>query len=290
MADFELIFCNPQTKEDKVSIPFTLTGSTASQKWLLHLQKAMEFQNKLPLNNRWSGWSNEESKEQIRNKISYYVDVASKHHPEIFKDIHIEEIIPQDTLNYLHSLFENYRGHKLNPHPLYESGTEDYKNAIDELNIYIHKYERTNSESKTANFNFQYDHEMNVLTLEDRQEYEVMRHSNSLYLEFNTIGKALYVFFTDDDQHVDIKDIKRYEYLNADFTLYINGWSEEKIKKEKQRIDKKWHTLGNALNAAGFYRDDPNNTLGFLRLAHSEYDDIESLIEPRQFLCGAKFW
>ena len=287
MTDFHLIFCDPKNPEDRVEIPFKLTGSNASQKWLLHLYKAMAIQGKIPLNHRWCGW--EGNIEAISDRINEWIDVARKYHPEIFNELRASDNPTQDELNYLHTWFEIYRGELENPHPLFRNGTQEYQDAIENLNLEIHAYERAVRKYKTANFNFQYDHEFSLLLPEDKAEFEMMRYPNSLYLEYNMRGKSLFVYFMDDDDHVGPDNIRTYKYLNADFALRINGWSEQELKEHREKEEFMWHRKENFLNSLGYYRGDPNNTFGFLRLAYSEWDDIESLIEPRQFLCGAKF-
>jgi len=288
MPDFHLIFCDPVTKDNEVEIPFTLTGTDVSWRWFDCLYHTTQVNGVVADNNRWSGWeTNRDTAQDICNRINDHLAVCRATHPKEF-DITCSPDMSQDDFNKMHTYFEVYRGELLKPHPYFTNGTDEFRNALEQLNIDIHLFEQVDTKNKSARFNFP-GGVLHRLEAKDNLLFEVNKIPNTLYLMFNMRGKNLMDFINDDDDHIGDENIRRYEWNGADFRLEISGWSEEQRLERMKLIDDVWHQHHDYLSSLGFHKGDPTNTVGWLPLATSDID-IAELVEPRQFLKGAKFW
>jgi len=292
MADFYLQFCDPNSKKDIIEIPFTLTGTDVSWKWLEHLYKAIYLDKQTAKNDRWYGWDvNRDTSEKICDRLNNHLEIARKYHPEEFKDICASPNMCQEDFNKMHKYFEIFRGELDNPHEFFKNGTDEFKRAVEQFNIDIHLFENLQSGGIGANFNFSYKFEnFEELTYEDKKLFEVNLKDNTIYLEFNMRGKTLYDMYSDDDDYVGLDNVRRYKWIGPDFCLNIRGWSEQKRNNRLKDIDEWWNRKHNLLSSLGYTKGDPNNTFGWIPLATAEIDNIKDLIEPRQFLKGSRFW
>ena len=288
MPDFHLIFCDPVTKDNEVEIPFNLTGTSVSDTWFAYLYDAIHVQGLTAGNDRWYGWPNKETHQDMCDVINYHLDVCRKYHPNEF-DMSCSPNMTQDDFNRLHTYFEKYRGELDNPHPYFTNGTDEYRNSIETVNIYVHKFESIDHSDARANFNFAYSGRRQF-TEEENKLFVVDKTKNVLHMEFNMRGKTLMDFIIDEDDHVGEENIRRHKWITADFKLSIDGWTAKQVHRNLERIEDVWHRKGNFLNSLGYYKGDPNNTLGCLPVAHAVDDEIESKIQHRQFLKGARFW
>ena len=288
MSDFHLIFCDPQDHNDIVEIPFSLTGTNASQCWFEHFYAAIYKDGLIAKNNRWIGWPDGDTTETICDRINHNIAICRKSHPKEF-DRDCSPNMTQEDFNILHTYFEIYRGELDNPHQFYIDGTEEFRESIEQLNIDIHLFEHLGSIDRKADFNFAYSGRTK-LTEDDNMLFEVDKNANTLYLEYDMSGKNLMVIIMDEDEHIGDANIRRYQWIGCDFRLSIRQWTAEQKATRLAKIKDFWHRKGNWLNSLGYYEGNPNNTLGWLPLAHADIDNIESFIAPRQFLKGAKFW
>jgi hypothetical protein len=288
MADFHLIFCDPNTKRNEIEIPFTLTDKDISWRWLKNLHEAIYVRGQVAANNRWSGFeTNADTPEKICNRMNYHIGICRKYYPELY-NFEANPDMTQDHFNWLHTFFEKYRGELLEPHPLYANGTQEYKDSVEMLNIEIHLLENLPKKIKRANFNFKTGVMERILP-SDYPEFELNRTPNTLYLQYNMRGKTLYDIFVDDDYHIGDDHIKRAEWMGADFSLTVFGWTDEFRQKTIADVKSWWDRRRNFLSSLGFEEGDPANTFGFVPLARTN-EDLNSLLEPRQFLKGARFW
>ena len=111
--DLILTFCDPITKENEIEIPFTLTGSDISWRWLGYLYDTIHVKGMVAKNNRWSNFT-PESPQQICDRINQTVDVCRKYHPELFVDLCAKPEMTQEHYNWMHTYFEKYRGEMFN--------------------------------------------------------------------------------------------------------------------------------------------------------------------------------
>lgn len=193
-----------------------------------------------------------------------------------------------DDFNKMHTYFEIYRGELFEPHPIFTSGTPEFRECIEMLNIDIHLFEQVHNSNKMANFNFP-TIDFVPLKATDCCLFELHKKPNTIYLEFNMRGKTLMDYYHDDDDHVGDENIRRFEWVGPDFLLNIDGMTPEQISKKEEDIEKWWDRKQNYLNNLGYYKGDPNNTFGIFPLATADIE-IEDIIEPRQYLKGATFW
>ena len=288
MDDFHLIFCDPVTKNNEVEIPFTVTGTDASWRWLDCLYETIYVRGQMAANNRWSGFeTGAESIDDICERLNRNISICRSYHPTLF-DFEAKPDMTQQDFNWMHTYFEKYRGEMMEPHPLYNSGTDKYRDAVELLNIDIHLMETLPKGLKRANFNFK-SGVMGRLGPNDYDAYEFDRKANTLYLQYNMRGKTLYDVFYDQDNVIGNAHIKRAEFCGADFSLNVFGWSSEFREQRIVDVKKWWAENREFLSSLGFEEGDPANTFGWIPVAHTDHD-LESLLEPRQFLKGAKFW
>lgn len=284
MTDFELVFCDPNTKENEYAIPFALANNSTAIKWLTLLYKDVYVRNCGWTNNRFVGFGDLTTNENaIRHEMNAMIDICEKERPGFF-NIKISDTISQEDFNKIHTWFEVYRGKLENPHEFFQAGSNEFQHAIERFNQLIHMWEA----SKIGNPIAEFDVDMSsTIPFEDGdyKNFEFNRYTNAIRLPFVSRGKTLLDLYYDDDNHIDNSNVISYKYISSSFLLYCTpGWDEKKQRERYSAFMNWFDQKSNYLNSLGFHKDDPKSCIGWIPLAHSLIPDIKSIIEPRQHL------
>jgi hypothetical protein len=187
----------------------------------------------------------------------------------------------QDRLNLLHGYFEKYRGGALTPSVLYQGAPVVVQQAIDDLNLLIHRYEdfrRNELRARKGRRPFAqavltFGDEMPRYALQDEDYPHFNRRVvfGSLYINYCELGKPLWDVFKDRDDVVGDQNIRPLRYYSADtflnfapsLTLADRLW--QSVEWLQFRF---WWTLhARKLAALGFSWNDPKNSIGNITVA-----------------------
>ena len=121
-------------KRGEQELSFVIGETNIAQRWARKLQFALSKRYKVDDPRRFYGHTSlsKESKDTLK-WITECIDTINDHDPIIERSI--SRVDDQDTLNYLHSMFEQYHGQLGEPTGWFESAPEPVQQAIAELNV-----------------------------------------------------------------------------------------------------------------------------------------------------------
>ena len=189
----------------------------------------------------------------------------------------------QDTLNYLHHIFEVYHG-------LLDQQTTDWWNAAPEavrraladLNIAVHRCEsatRLNRPRMVCTwFGLPKDQVLSqALMLEHGT---LITDFGGVYLNYVEIGKTVKDLATDNDQYIHDDAFKPFEHYSADFVVYFFNTDQTEVQQDLASMSAYIKEHRDFFDKKGITSvDDPRaNPLKF-KVAQLRYQDSQEVID-----------
>ena len=205
-------------------------------------------------------------------------------------DREIEEIDDQDTLNYIHSIFEKHHG-KLDEwksKSLFHGKSENFRKNLSEINQIVHACEETNGAQKIRVVYFDLP-KYKKFTESDYKLFTNKRCFGSLYHLYCDVGKNIESLTVDEDDHHH--DIVPNIHFSADCIAYF----KEDTDLEVMDLEKRYQTYvkenEKTLQEKGYANKDIRLTTGRIELGRletklsnnelltriKEFDNIQSL-------------
>jgi len=276
---------------DTFDLSFTLENHHFVQKWIDRYKEVQQRQD--PISEPWAFYNlnNKFSDEYIITEMNRLVEECNFISPGLF-DRKLTEINDQDTLNYLHSIFELHHG-KLDEwktNPLFDvpDGNKLREN-LSLINQMVHRAEGqgNNKQIRVVWFDIP---KTKTYTLEDYQLFTNKKEFGGLYTCYADVGKNLEALSFNEDDHVH--DFVPNTYYSADFVIRFNPDSTHNDVKEKETAYKKFFDENKEyFETKGYYWGDPRLTTGSIKIAQldtemsndellekiSMYDNIQSV-------------
>ncbi len=229
-------YANRDNLNDSYTLSFTLRDQALVQKWA----NVVSIANKkysIDDPGRFYGFG---SKEQqcitALKKINQTIDEINAFDPLI--DRKLTDINDQDTLNYLHHIFEIYHG-------LLDCQSSDYWNkapdsirtALANLNLNVHECEGIGRNETCCPSHVATWYKLKkYLTYNDADYslFENVARAGIIYLHYAEIGKALEHLSVDNDTYIHEDAFKPSRHYSADF--YVTFFNDDEIKV-KNKLD-----------------------------------------------------
>jgi len=219
------------------------------------------------------------------NTINSYIHII---------DRHLDSIMDQDTLNYLHHIFEEYHGLLDQQDTVYwNNASVEVRQALADLNVCVHRIEslqRSNQPRFVVTY-FQLP-KTEKLNIKDYDYLTDCYEFGGLYLNYVEIGKTLEELMKDNDQYIHDDAFKPWEYFSADFrvTLSDNDTIESRINRENCLSYFRKHRQ--FFESRGFKEYDPRLRPGYIYIGKMIYKNKESIlseIKKRQYVSAVNF-
>jgi hypothetical protein len=239
------------------TLKFQILDTPVAQLWL----DRMTARNQYPLDHpdRFYGFdSYQDEIARALTLINTCIDVINNHDPIISKSLN--NITDQDTLNYLHNIFERYHG-------LLDQQSEQYWNhapdavrrALAELNLAVHRCESVARGNRPRFVCTWYGlPKTKTLTDAQMQEYGTVNPKfGSVCLNYCEIGKTLEDLTKDRDNYISDEAFRPFNHYSADFVV---RFYEDSINEVAQRVIAMTH----------YYREHEEffNQRGYTEFAH----------------------
>ena len=220
--------------------------------------------------------------EQQRNEsvkwINQCVDVVNDYMPII--DRKLTSVDDQDTLNYLHSIFEQYHGMlETQTHYFWHQAPDQVKTALADLNVLVHRCESVSRGAQPRHVVTYYGlPKTNTLSKEDYDLFEPKAKFGTVYLNYVEIGKTLEHLAIDNDKYISDEAFKPWHYYSADFN--VKFWQDDDliINELDVKIKQYYHNNQEFFEGRGYKWGDYKLVGGQLPLADLE-DAPEDLLE-----------
>lgn len=254
---------------------FKLENHHFVEKWIGRFKLVQQRQD--PISEPWAFYNLNDrfSDDYIIEEMNRLVSECNRISPELF-DKYLDNINDQDTLNYLHSVFELHHG-QLDAWKNNElfNGVEGNKlrQNLSFINQMVHRAEGygNNKQIRLVWFDIpkteRYDEE-------DYKLFTNKREFGGVYICYADVGKNLESLATDEDEHVH--DFVPNLHYSADLVINFNpDESEECVQQKQQQYEKFFAENREYFESRGYYQNDPRLTTGRIKIAQIETEFLE---------------
>jgi hypothetical protein len=236
----EIEYSNPIDLDDSYHVTFKLKEHAVAKKWATMVDIANRKYEIDDPGRFYGFYGREELIARALGKINRTIDVINEFEKII--DRRLEDIFDQDTLNYLHHVFEVHHG-------LLDSQTSDFWNkapdsirkALADLNIQVHECESVGRSKDPRPANAVTWYKMPKVTKlqdEDYKLFEMGKRAGIIYLLYVEIGKTLEALSIDNDRYISDTAFKPFRNISADFiiTFYDDDPTQVETKYHNMKL------------------------------------------------------
>lgn len=231
-----IIYCSPKTLTNDIMVSYQLRNHEFVQQWantLLEAQKLYSIDDP----ERFYGFKSfEEEQKYAIEKINQCIDIINSHRKIIERKV--TSVFDQDTLNYLHHIFEIYHGLlDQQTHEFYTSANATVKKSLADLNILVHRCESVMAGANPRHV-VTYFGMPKTKTL-DRKHYDYftdITEFGTVYLNYVEIGKTLEDLAVDQDQYIGEQAFKPYKFYSADFSVRFHDSNLVDVENKRIKI------------------------------------------------------
>lgn len=237
-TQIEIQYADPAELGDVYSLQFKLKDHEVAQKWA-NLVTIANKKYSIDDPGRFYGfYDRAESVERALKKINHTIDIINDFEPII--DRHLQDIMDQDTLNYLHHIFETYHGLLDSQTSSFWTKSPDHvRKALADLNIYVHECESAGRNAKPTPAHAITWYKMpkvTKLTNDDYKFFEMEIEFGTIYLLYSEIGKTLEDLSIDNDQYIFDDAFQPFRNISADFIVTYYNNNDVDIKSQLATI------------------------------------------------------
>jgi hypothetical protein len=216
-----------------LSLQFRVLETPIARLW----QERMLARQAWPMDDagRFYGFNSVEQDQQIAlEKIQSCVRAINAWQPLIERQL--EQVTDQDTLNYLHSIFEQWHGlldHQPQ-HPVYGAIPDEVRQHLANLNICVHRCESV-AHGNPARFVCTWYGMPKTKTLprELMQEHGTTNPPwGSVCLNYAEIGKTLEDLVRDRDNYISDEAFQPFNHYSADFVVRMHEESADDVAQK----------------------------------------------------------
>ena len=286
-TSLQIEYANPINLDDTVTLTFKLRDHQVANRWA---NKVAIAQKKYAIDapGRFYGFGVKEEKiKKALTQINTSIDIINSYKTII--DRHLTDINDQDTLNYLHHIFEVYHGllDQQNTEFWNDAPTE-VQRALSDLNIQVHECEQVSrSDNNPTNLITWYNlPKIDVLRESEYSLFEDYSTAGTAYLMYVEIGKTLEDLAIDNDKYIFDSAFMPFRHCSADFLIKYYTDSEEVIERKRKQIKEYYESHSEFFLKRNLEWGHPYLSAGFIPLADAINfsENTLDLIKNRQWV------
>jgi hypothetical protein len=218
-----------------LTLTFDILDNPIAELWLERMSVRDQYSLDHP--DRFYGFNSQENEETRALKmIQASIDIINNYSPVITKQI--TTVQDQDTLNYLHNIFERYHG--LLDHQdqeFFVNASQDVKQALADLNINVHRCESVARGCRPRVVCTWYGLPKTKTLSDDLLKYGTLNPKfGSVCLNYCEIGKTLEDLTLDCDNYISNEAFKPFNYYSADFNVRLYEETAADIAEKCHRM------------------------------------------------------
>ena len=257
-------FSKTNNHNDCYDLYFNLENNSFVCKWIDRINHAKRRQD--PISEPWAmrGLNNNLTPEKCKNYLNELIDKVNEH--EKLFDKKLNDINDQETLNYIHSIFEQHHG-KLNEwltNPLFENKPKKFREWLSQINQYVHLCEQTTSKPNVRIVWF----DLPKTKTFDKEDYALFtnkRNFGTIYSSYADVGKGIESLVDDEDHHHH--DFVPNLHYSADCRIIFETLSDKEVTDRENEYKEYLTKNQTYFDAKGYYADDVRLTTGHIPLA-----------------------
>ncbi len=297
-TELHIEYVSPTNDVAPLTLRYKLNDFPIVQRWANRLAYALEQNIPIDDPKRFYGFDDLET-ERFRavSAINQCCDTIDNYAPGMVNRRVDINNIDQDTLNYLHNIFEVYHGTLNTPHEFFENAPDDVKKALAQLNLEVHRCEglaegsvRRQLPTHMVTYYGLEKGEEFTLELEDYQHFNDLFEYGTLYLLYTEIGKTLQDMAIDNDHHMQPTAYKPFRHFSADFVVRLYGTSHQTWLSMRKLYKKHYDENESYYVGHGYNYSHPYNRPGNIPLAKliNPPMDLITLLRKRQCVGSVK--
>ena len=209
------------------TLKYRLRNNAFVPRWVERVLKAQE---QYPIDDpeRFYGvGSIEKQQAQSIEWINQCIDVINDY--DLIINRKLTDVTDQDTLNYLHNIFERYHGMlQTQTHDFWSQSPKEVRTALANLNVLVHRCESVARGAMPRHVVTYYGlPKTETLTKDDYSLFEPLTEWGTVYLNYVEIGKTLEDLTLDNDQYIGDDAFKPWNYYSADFN--VKFWQDDSL-------------------------------------------------------------
>lgn len=285
--------CDPQDSSDTVTLEFKLFDHTIVHRWADKVRLAQKLNYPIDDPQRFYGFDHKEiEKHKALRLLQESIDTINGFRPLI--DRKIESVDDQDTLNYLHHIFEEHHGllDQQNSE-FWNQATPEVRKALANLNIYVHRCESAVSSLPRMVVTYYGLPKVCKLNRTDYGLFTPYIEFGDLYLNYVEIGKTITDLWHDDDRYIHDDAFRAFEHFSADFGVRFHD------SDRADRLDRYESVIGYHTKHKDFFDrlgySLPDNRLTYAsnlilgRLTYSDKEHILEQVRTHQHVLSVRF-
>ena len=267
-----ITYCNPNYNLDSFTLKYKLRENSVVPKWCERIITAQENYT-IDDPSRFYGFGGIREQQAVSlSRINSCIDCINSF--EVIIDRKLTDVNDQDTLNYLHHIFEIYHGLlDQQTHGYWVRAPAEVRLALADLNVLVHRCESVQRGSKPRHVITYYGlPKTKTLEVQDYANFTDDYQFGTIYLNYVEIGKTLEDLAQDNDQYIADEAFRPFRHYSADFN--VKFWNEDHRQLHQKHVKIKAYYDSNKLffNARGLYWGHYYLQNGSVPLADLEYD------------------
>jgi hypothetical protein len=277
-------YANPDDLSDSILVEFALRDYRIVQEWAERVKYAQKLYT-IDDPARFYGFGPiERQKADAIYRINQCVDIINKRVPIINRRLtYVED---QDTLNYLHSIFEKYHGLLgMQDGEYWQNAGPEVKQALADLNIAVHRCETVARGAEPRHVVTWFGMpKTEMYRYKDYEDFAYLWDAGTVFLNYVEIGKTMEDLYNDNDQYISRDAFKPFRHWSADFVVRYSPQTLEQCRAKRSAITKFYY------DHEKFFGDwRPEYTFGSLPVADIITNVDLKDIESRQFVKSVNF-
>ena len=277
---FEQLIVRLSKKEDHrltYDLKFKLEKHSFVTKWVDRYLAAQQRQD--PISEPWAFYNlnNDWSNDRIIEFINHHIDICNRYVPNMFER-KLESIQDQDTLNYIHSVFEIHHG-KIDEwltNPLFENNPKELRESLSHINQTVHRAESHNKNGYIRVVYFDLPKDC-TFEEDDYKLFTDLIEFGGVYTLYADVGKNLESLSRDHDYHHH--DFVPNLHYSVDFVIRFFDLTDQEVKGRHQLYKQFFENNKDYFESKGYYWGDPRLTTGAIKLAQLVYSDKQQVLE-----------
>jgi hypothetical protein len=222
-----------------LQLKFQVLDNPIAQLWLERMSQREQWPLDDP--NRFYGFNTQDEDQRIALvKIKECIQGINSWQPLITREL--SAVDDQDTLNYLHNIFEQWHGllDQQPTHPEYGVIPLDVRQHLADLNVSVHRCESVARGNRPRFVCTWFGMpKTNTLSVEDMHKYGTLNPKfGSVCLNYAEIGKTLEDLTQDRDNYISDDAFKPFNHYSADFNVRMHeetiGYVSDKLVRMQE--------------------------------------------------------
>lgn len=223
--------------ENSIVLEYQLREYPIVQKWVSKVIQAKELYE-IDDPDRFYGFGSiDDQIESALNEINSYITVINLHSPSLISR-QLYDINDQDTLNYLHHIFEIFHGLlDQQTNSFWQGSPESVRRCLAGLNIAVHRCESIARGAQKRHVVTWFGlPKTDKLESSDYQYFTQVWKSGTVFLNYVEIGKTIDDLAEDNDKYIHKDAFRPFKHYSADFVVRFFDQTELQAKEKTAKI------------------------------------------------------